>query len=492
MSGFDCDLLVIGLGPVGDTLAALAQLHGLEVIAIDRAPAVHSLPRAAIVDHEIMRIMQMIGVADRVAKGMRVPTNYQFLTAQREILLDFEIAARGPYGWAESYSFHQPTFETILRERIAELGVDVRTGVAFTGFDQADDGVRVTIENSAGPGSIHARYVVGCDGAASPVRQALGIGLKDYDFDEPWLVLDVTLDDQHAVPAVTQQICDPARPTTHLAMNEGRYRWEFMIKPDEDPAAMLEDGVINELLAPWGCADHIHIERKAVYRFHGLVAQTWRRGRAMIAGDAAHQMPPFAGQGMCSGIRDSVNLAWKIAAVVNGADQAILDSYQEERAPHVQAIIETAIAMGRVVCMVDEEQAAARNAGMLARKAAGEQDVSLAYPDLHGGMFMQTPGAGALLPQPVAGALWLDSLLGRDAVLIGRNLPDAHPSIRLLHIDGADMVPFAAPMTALLDQWEADAALVRPDRHIFGTGDAQMLADAWDRMLVGEERFAGA
>jgi 3-(3-hydroxy-phenyl)propionate hydroxylase len=183
---------------------------------------------------------------------------------------------------------------------------------------------------------------------------------------------------------------------------------------------------------------------------------------------------------MCSGIRDAANLAWKIAAVVGGrADEDILDSYQEEREPHVRAIIGTAIAMGKVVCLLDEPAAAARNREMLARKASGAQDVSVAYPDLKGGILTNTAHAGALFPQPVSDAgVRLDTVLGRDAVLIGRLLP-ANDLVTVLDLDAADLAPFAIAISAWLDKLGTAAVLVRPDRHVFGTGDAHDLLALW-------------
>jgi len=492
MSGFDCDLLVVGLGPVGDVLAGLAKLQGLSVIAIDREAAIHPLPRAAVFDHEIMRIFQMLGVAEEIRSHCRVPDRYQFITADGEVLLDFELEENRPEsGWAESYALHQPAVEAVLQAQIAALGVDVRRGVSFVSMIQDGDGVTAKVQGSTGLSQIRARYLVGCDGARSPVREAAGVALFDFGFDEPWLVLDTICEEPGVLPVTMRQICDPKRPVTYMAMATPRFRWEFMIKPGEAPADLLEDKAIQALLAPWGCADKVQVERKAVYRFHALVAHTWRKGRVLLAGDAAHQMPPFAGQGMCSGLRDACNLAWKLALVVKGeADEAILDSYQSEREPHVRAIIETAIAMGRTVCILDEEAAAARNAGMLAQRAAGVQNISIRYPDLKDGLLTKTPAAGALFPQALNGARKLDEALGLGAVLIGRRLPaDDDPTLRRLELDDPALSPFTAALQAWLDDQGAEAVLVRPDRHVFGTGDATTLLGAW-RENLGVRVFA--
>jgi 3-(3-hydroxy-phenyl)propionate hydroxylase len=422
----------------------------------------------------------------------RVPDRYQFLTAAREVLLDFPVSPVGPYGWAETYALHQPAVEQVLRDRLQEFGVQVELGVAFERLAQDASGVTVDAVADGQVRKIRARYVVGCDGSWSPVREALGIKLDDYNFDEPWLVLDTIIDEPGDLPIVCQQICDPQRPVTHMAMSGKRFRWEFMLKPGETPEEMLEDARIRELVAPWKCADRMEIERKAVYRFHALVAQKWRDGRVLLAGDAAHQMPPFAGQGMCSGIRDAANLAWKIAAVVRGeSNEAILDSYQEEREPHVRAIIGTAIAMGQIVCLLDERAAAARDREMLARKTSGAQDVSVSYPDLAGGYLTDTALAGALFPQPVADdGDRLDAVLGLGATLITSGaIEDRDDGVRALSTDAPELAKFAGPLSQWLADANVESVLIRPDRHIFGTGDARSLLQAW-HIMAGKELVA--
>jgi 3-(3-hydroxy-phenyl)propionate hydroxylase len=487
LPSFDCDVLVVGLGPTGDTLAALAKLHGLSVIAIDRERAVYPLPRAAVFDHEIMRIFQMVGVSERIAPLCRVPTRYQFLTSKREVLLDFPVEPTGPFGWSETYALHQPAVEQVLRDRLHELNVDVHYETEFDSITPEAGGVAVSMRSmtTGDLRTIRARYLVGCDGASSKVRTSLDITLSDYGFDEPWLVLDTIIDEASDLPLVCEQLCDPLRPATHLAMSGNRFRWEFMIKPGESPADFLHEHRIRELVAPWGVAERISIERKAVYRFHGLVANQWRSGAVFLAGDAAHQMPPFAGQGMCSGIRDAANLAWKLAAVIRGeAAESILESYQTEREPHVRTIIETAIAMGRIVCLLDPEAAASRDADMLARRRSGVQDVSVRYPDLKGGLLTDTACAGVLFPQPIASGARLDDILGRDAVLIGRDLPRIPSTVKLLDLAGPTVNPFRESLTAWLAASGAQAVLVRPDRHIFGIGAPLDLLDRWKAALT--------
>jgi 3-(3-hydroxy-phenyl)propionate hydroxylase len=364
--------------------------------------------------------------------------------------------------------------------------------VRFEGLDAIDGNtVRATIADAQGePQVVEARFVVGCDGASSAVRKALGIGHFDYDFDEPWLVIDAQVKRPDRLPSLNLQICDPERPTTCVLMGPGRHRWEFMVRPGEDPQSFLDDHMIAELLHPWVREGDVEIDRKAIYRFHGLVAKEWRRGRILLAGDAAHQTPPFAGQGMCSGVRDVVNLAWKFGHVLRGeANEALLDTYQSEREPHVRALTETAIAMGRVVCTADPEAAAQRDAFMLAERAKGATPVPPADPKVGPGAFLtRTPRAGTIFPQDTVNGVRLDDVLGRGAWLIARRTSDIAGLknafvARIEALDGSVLKPFTAKLTALLDGDGTDAILVRPDRYVFGSGQARELSKAFANAL---------
>jgi 3-(3-hydroxy-phenyl)propionate hydroxylase len=345
--------------------------------------------------------------------------------------------------------------------------------------------VTSTLQTEAGSKTVRTRFVVGCDGAGSAIRGAMGARLFDYAFDEPWLVLDAVADAPLEMPDGVMQFCDPQRPATYMRMGARRHRWEFMIKPGEDAAALLAPARLGALLAPFAPMERLTIERQAVYRFHGLLAEQWRCGRVLIAGDAAHQMPPFAGQGMCAAIRDSANLAWKLAWIIRGrAGMGLLDSYQQERAPHVRVIVERAIAMGRVVCLLDPVAAAARDAEMLARKAAGAEEISLAMPDLTAGLLTATAGAGGLFPQFVVDGVWLDDVLGAGPWLIGA-VPAAAAGIGGCWTLEADtLAPFAGALRAWLAGHAAPAVLVRPDRVVFGTGAADGLIAQWEQMLM--------
>ena len=265
-----------------------------------------------------------------------------------------------------------------------------------------------------------------------------------------------------------------------------------MIRPGEDPQAFLDDAMIAKLLKPWVNDGDIEIDRKAVYRFHGLVAKEWRRGRVILAGDAAHQTPPFAGQGMCSGVRDAVNVGWKLSHILRGeAREALLDTYQSEREPHVRAVTETAIAMGRVVCMPDPEMAAQRDAMMLAQRATSEQPVPPADPQIGPGAFVSgSAKASSIFPQGQAGGKRLDDVMGGGAWLIARRSADlAGVSSKLLSrveaLDGNALKPFAPALAAYLDSAGADAVLVRPDRYTFGTGGVKALVGAWEKAIHG-------
>jgi len=273
-------------------------------------------------------------------------------------------------------------------------------------------------------------------------------------------------------------------------MGPGRHRWEFMLLPGETAEQVLDDRFIQPLLDAWDCGP-MRIERKAVYRFHGLVAKDWRQERVLLAGDAAHQMPPFAGQGMCSGLRDAANLAWKLQAVLSGqASEALLDTYQAEREPHVRTYIQLAIGMGQVVCTLDPQIAARRDAGMLAQRAAGVSPLPPASPAPLAGAGVMTgaPAAGGLFPQPVSGPseqyARLDDVLGDGPWLITRQAC-ATDGLATFALSDPQLAPFRDTLARWLDQYQAEAVLVRPDRYVFGTGEPAALAAAYRRALQG-------
>jgi 3-(3-hydroxy-phenyl)propionate hydroxylase len=489
--GFDCDVLVVGLGPVGAALTALLATRGVTAIAVDKDTEIYPLPRAVHFDHEIMRLFQQLGIAETIGRGAMPTPRYEFRASDGQLLLSFDPAPEAPSGWASGYMFHQPSLETALRQILADTQhADVRLGWRLDGLAQDGEGVTARLAGPDGPAEVRARYLVGCDGAWSPVREAIKAGLSDFGFDEPWLVIDVKVQPGARLPEVNLQLCDPARPTTCVHSGPGRHRWEFMLLPGETAEAALDETFIQALIDPWDCGA-VEVERRAVYRFHGLVADRWREGRVLIAGDAAHQMPPFAGQGMCSGLRDAANLSWKLEAVLLGeADPALLDTYQAEREPHVRALVELAIGMGRVVCTLDKQAAADRDRQMTARLASGAPALPppRSAPYAAGCILPQTPGAGELFPQPTSGVeprrLRLDDALGPGPWLISKppvQLPAA--DLRTLSLDDPALAPFREALAEWMQRRGAEAVLVRPDRYVFGGGAPDTLAAAWARAL---------
>lgn len=488
VDGFDCDLLIVGGGPTGVTLGLLAAQNGLTVIICEKEADIYPLPRAAHIDHEVMRIFQGLGAADAIMATSRQTTHYDFLTADGQILLRFEGSDRiGAGGWPAANMIHQPSVERVLRDRLADYpGVELRSGWQFEGFDEDAHSISARFNTADRVQSLRSKWLIGADGARSPVRNAAGISFDDLNFDEPWLVVDAIVHDYSRLPQVNLQICDPERPTTCVLMGNGRHRWEFMVRPGETAEEVLDDAFVARLLEPWNVDGAITIERKVVYRFNARVAQSWRKGRVLLAGDAAHQTPPFAGQGMCAGIRDAANLAWKLGYVVKGkATPDILDSYQTEREPHVRATIGMAMMMGQTVCIIDPVAAAERDRAMLAARAAGQSpDGDVSWPPIADGMILAgTPAAGGYFPQFISDQGGrLDDILGDGAWLLGETDDAAtHGGLKQVALNSDAIRSFADGLSAWLKDKGVGAVLVRPDRQIFGTGNTTELSNAWPR-----------
>lgn len=480
------DVLVIGAGPVGSTAALLAQRQGLSVALVDTTTEVYPQPRAIHFDADIMRIFQFAGVADELEPLVRATSGALHLGADGEPIRDFRVQPKpGDLGWMPHYMFSQPQLDGLLRERAAEsAGVEALFGWTCESIEEHDDAVEAELRDAAGSTRrVRARYLIAADGATSSIRKSLGLKLADYDFDEPWVVIDGDVDDETLGPDYSVMYCDPSRPATYVPGPRTHRRWEFMILPGEDSASLGNPEAALELIhsvSPWLSPGRIEVTRAAVYRFHALVADRWRSGRVFLMGDAAHQTPPFYGQGMCHGIRDARNLTWKLRAVLrDGAPDSLLDSYQVEREPHVRAIIEQAVANGKYICVLDEREARERDARMRELMLNPPPQAPKTWRDTIPGLsagLIAADGSGAdglLFPQPwvtLAGGerRRLDELLGGDSVLLTRDLasvPVGSPMrILVLGEDFAD----DGTLAAWFDAFDADTVLVRPDRYVFG------------------------
>lgn len=392
------DVIVVGLGPVGAICAHLLAARGISALVIEKANTIYDLPRAIHIDHEVMRILQSVGLAEQLLPTLSMAVGGVHFGADLAITRPFQrYETSERLGWSSDYFFYQPDFETVLREQLClRDNVDIRLGREVTAVRQCGDVVSVVLD---GTEEISASYVFGCDGARSIVRKSTGTELEDLGFEESWIVVDAVVDgpiqipDLRGLPAgidlqrLVFLIGDPTRPTSVIPGPGSHRRWEFLLLPSEVPDDYADNESARKLLAPWLGEQRYSVVRCTVYRFHALLAKKWMINRVFLLGDAAHQTPPFFGQGLCHGIRDAANLTWKLRMVLDGVSSAnLLSTYQLERLPHVRKIIETSIQMGRFMCTLDAETARARDAIMREQIQGATQAKIDIIPKLEGGI----------------------------------------------------------------------------------------------------------
>ncbi len=492
----DYDVAIVGYGPTGMVLAGLLGQLGHRVVVLERFSGLYNLPRAACFDDEIMRTFQKLGLADAVNRGAVVQRRYDWINAAGETLVEIEYPDPAPSGWAALYMMFQPHVEDVLdRHDKALPSVQVRQGGTVTGLAQDDAGVSLRGVGAGGePVLVRSRFAVGADGGNGFMRRTLCPQVDDYGFQENWLVCDFRM--RRTVPGLPsfRQVCDPAQPTSIVTIGPGHHRFSFMLNPGETSADATKSERVWSRVGRYLTEDDAELIRAVNYVFCSRIAGRWRHGRAFLAGDAAHEMPPFLAQGMCSGIRDAHNLAWKLDLVLTGrADADLLDTYQPEREPHVRFITEKAIELGRVQTLRDPARARDRDERLLAQRRAHEAPDRLRLPALAGGLIADN---GTLFPQgrvrsaerqglfdDVVGAGWCVVTFQPDMLGDRRRAEweafGGHVATiaegALADVDGVYSAWFAAH--------GCSAAVLRPDWYVYGTArDAAELAGLLQRL----------
>jgi 3-(3-hydroxy-phenyl)propionate hydroxylase len=484
------DVALVGLGPTGLVAASLLGQAGWRVAAFEQQLQVYDKPRAISFDHEIARIFQQLGVWEAIEPHTEPFTDSVYYGVDGDIIKRMSTVGP-PYPLAHwpSMVFSQPAVEGVLRDHVQGIpGVDCFFGHRAKLVGQDEQGV--TLMDEGAEVQIRAHYLIACDGASSGIRQQLALSLKDLHFDEPWLVIDVLVNDSGLakLPSTSVQYCRPERPASYLICPGRHRRWEIAIHPDEDASALATPEGAWSMLQPWITPEDGTLWRRAAYRFHALVAKRWHQGRAFIAGDAAHQQPPFLGQGMCQGLRDAANLCWKLDAVLRGyASPTLLDTYGSERGGHVEALTTRIKHIGELIGERDTAAARARDKALLEPHgglvpSTPRQDVQ---PPLTDGLLATPvhPAQGTLFLQP-----WLipddgtrvrmDDYCGSGWRLVCFGLKrnaDLEAQLRALRVTVIDFEDLQLQecddvISAWLVKFKVAYALIRPDHYVYGVG----------------------
>lgn len=493
----DYEIIIIGFGPVGAVAACLLGQQKRRVLVVDREHEMFPLPRAIVLDDETMRLFRSLGLDKEIEPFITPIQTVELLDPAGNRLVGYDVSGDTPKpnGFYPNYFFHQPSVDAILRRAVSQIAnIEVVLATELVALKQAPGQVEVTLKSNTGtPQTVRAQYVLGCDGARSTVRNLLDIPTQSLGYDHRWLVVDADAFEGHDQPGRVSQICDPRRRVTVIKGERVHHRWEFQLAADECSEEPIKPEFIWHLLKPWASPDEVVLTRTAAYRFHSTFAERWHDKRVFLLGDAAHQMPPFMGQGMCTGLRDAANLSWKIGKVLDGfAGSDLLETYSEERIPHARDMVEWSVEVGLLIDafaakvsgddrLLDElNQSSGYGAGRelaavdgaMFNRSIGHRLIGRTLPLVRaadGRMVDDIQGGSFALVRPVCG----ENLKG-----VSRNVARGVIEISLPHESWVELERFGGhPVLGAL--------LVRPDRLVCAVGEPTELLAHLECWLPG-------
>ncbi len=461
------DVTIIGLGPTGGTLANLIALSGFSVLILEREKSYYNLPRAVHFDDEIMRVFQTIGITKDFLKHTIINKGTKFVNSKGRIVLDWPRPRKiTDNGWYPSYRFHQPDLERQLRKQLKKYNkVKIQYNSKVNRIKNYNDYVKVYFSNTKLNSfqEVKSKYLIGCDGANSVTRNEMKTKMNNLGFTQRWAVIDLILKkNKKNLPDRTIQYSNPKQPATYCRNVGKRRRWEFAIKKKQSEKTILSEKYIWNFLKPWLQKKEAYLERKTIYTFKSAISRNWINGRIFIAGDAAHLMPPFMGQGMCAGIRDASNLAWKIAKCLkNKHDEKFLRSYQSERFTNVKEYVETTMRMGEFVNAAESIEIT----NNISSGSDGTKSMQSIKPVLGKGLGDNNDiNRGKIFPQlKLKNGKTLDDMFSCSPILIlSSELKNKKKLSKIATINDKDVLGLAT----LLKSYKSKAIIVRPDRFI--------------------------
>lgn len=488
------DVVIVGFGPIGQFVVNLLKPYNLKIAVIEKLPSINSSPRANAIDDEIMRGMSRLDTFKEFKNKTSVPDFIEFSFPNKKTIQSTPVK-KTLNGFPAVTMFYQPDLENALLKNIMySRNVEIFYENELIDFREKDNQITLTTRCSDKKNNkiIKAGFLLACDGAESSVRSMLKIDQLDLQYNKDWLIIDVNLNEGITLDKVARQICDPDRPTVFMHSPGKKHRFEFQLLAGENPKEMSSESSVHKLLLSWLEPSQYTIERKEVYKFRGKKANQWKVGNIFLLGDAAHQVPPYAGQGINSGIRDAINICWKLNMVINhGLDQNILESYQIEREIHVEETIKSSIALGKLIDslaiaykkkmpLADAVAPEARDQAYGGKKANPSEEIN---PGIYCNSLVHQ-FTGRLVPyinlkDSDNNEIGLDSLLDGEIAIIGEGRIENQLSVgaiklfKELNAKFINILDYSFRNNDFREILKTGYLIIRPDLHIYGVSDSE-------------------